>query len=100
MRGNFDDVREGTAYGWAWVASMGNKPVTVQILANGKIVAQGLADMERGDLASAGIGNGKHAFAIRLPKKLFTGKHYELKIMIKGTRFLLEGSPKWVKSEG
>ena len=52
--------------GWAQDAAALERPVRLEIIADGLVVANVLANRHRDDLAAAGLGSGRHAFSVRL----------------------------------
>jgi hypothetical protein len=70
FRGRVECVRDGIVCGWAWQPEAPDHRVRLQVLVDGEVVARGTASKERHSLADAGIGDGRHAFEIRLPKRL------------------------------
>lgn len=61
-----DGYREGRVCGWAWRPGLPEEKVSIEVLLDGKVVAEAAACLERGDLRSSGIGQGWHAFAVPL----------------------------------
>jgi hypothetical protein len=59
-----DGFRQGFIEGWAWRPKRPADAVTVEVLVDGKLAAEATACMPRPDLATAGIGHGRYAFAI------------------------------------
>jgi hypothetical protein len=59
-----DGFRQGYVEGWAWRPGKPHDMVVVQLLVDGKLVAESTACLPRPDLSTAGIGSGQHAFAI------------------------------------
>jgi hypothetical protein len=53
--------------GWAWAPRSPNQRVTVQAMLGQTVVAETTADREREDLRKNGIGDGRHAFELKLP---------------------------------
>jgi hypothetical protein len=53
--------------GWAWAPRTPDRRVTVQAVLGDAVVAEAPADREREDLAGNGIGDGRHAFELKLP---------------------------------
>ena len=70
FRGRVECVRDGIVCGWAWQPEAPDNRVRLQVLVDGEVVARGTANKQRHSLADAGIGDGCHAFEIRLPKRL------------------------------
>jgi SAM-dependent methyltransferase len=74
--GRVERVHDGIVSGWVWQPQMPDHRVRVQALVDGEAVAEGLADLERRSLVSAGIGDGRHGFEISLPERLARrGRH-------------------------
>jgi hypothetical protein len=66
IRGLVDNATDKGLYGWAWNARRPGERVTVELRLDGRALTSALADGARPDLAQAGIGDGAHAFALRL----------------------------------
>ncbi|WP_419730022.1 Hint domain-containing protein [Lichenicola sp.] len=67
LRLQIDLAEAGRLRGWAWCAEYPHTPVCLDVLLDGEVVAQVLADRFRPDLALAGIGAGCHGFELALP---------------------------------
>lgn len=59
--------------GWAWAPDWPGAGVAVEARVEGRIVATAAADRQRPDLAQAGIGDGRHGFALRIDADLIGG---------------------------
>ncbi|MBL8698395.1 MAG: hypothetical protein JNK67_08480 [Alphaproteobacteria bacterium] len=70
LGGALDRVYETRVTGWAWDRRAPSTPVEVEILVDGAPIARGLADRLREDLAQNGVGDGRHAFDIRVERPL------------------------------
>jgi Hint domain len=70
LRGFVDFHDSEVVEGWAQNPEFPEAPVCVDVLVEGKLVAQTLANRYRADLAAAGIGSGRHSFSIHLPSPL------------------------------
>lgn len=70
LGGAIDRVYETRVTGWAWDRRAPETPVDVEILVDGAPIARGRADRLREDLAHNGIGDGRHAFDIRVDQAL------------------------------
>jgi hypothetical protein len=70
LRGCVERIEGGRVFGWAQSAGYPDGPVCLDVLVHGVLVAQVLAERFRPDLRQAGIGDGSHAFAVRLPDTL------------------------------
>ncbi|MBK1660177.1 radical SAM protein [Paracraurococcus ruber] len=82
--GFIDDVRDGLVKGWAREAGR-DAPARLTLRHAEDPPIELLADAFRPDLAAAGIGQGRHAFAIRLPAAGFDPGRLELRLA-DGTR--------------
>lgn len=58
----------GNVRGWTYVADQAAVHLQVKAVLNGAVVGAGRAEIMRSDLAQAGIGQGDHAFDIRLER--------------------------------
>ncbi|WP_185961316.1 glycosyltransferase [Telmatospirillum sp. J64-1] len=67
IQGSFDGVHDGRAYGWLWYPDAPSLALRLQVVVQGKAIAEGVADVYREDLFVAGIGDGRHAFVIPVP---------------------------------
>jgi autotransporter-associated beta strand protein len=70
MRGNLDVIDGTMIYGWAQNIEHPSMPVCLDVVIDGIVVAQTLANIYREDLAIAGIGMGAHAFKVAMPYAL------------------------------
>jgi hypothetical protein len=64
LRGYIDRVSARTVEGWAQNPAWPEAPVCLDVLVDGVLVAQTLANRCRPDLAAAGLGSGSHAFRV------------------------------------
>ena len=55
--------------GWAQDAAAPERPVRLEIFADGVLAARVLANRHRDDLAAAGLGSGRHAFRVPLRER-------------------------------
>jgi hypothetical protein len=70
--GRVDRIDDRTVFGWAMEDQDPAEHVAIEILTGDTIVARGVADRIRPDLASARMGSGDHAFEIELPSGIDT----------------------------
>jgi hypothetical protein len=68
FEGYLDAASETEVAGWVYHGDDANTPLTVEILADGNVIATVLADVFREDLLAAGKGNGNHAFRFSMPQ--------------------------------
>lgn len=73
--GGLQGVGNGQAIGWAWNPRDPGARVAVTIALDGEVVAEGVAALERPDLAAAGKGDGAHGFVIDLPVITGAARH-------------------------
>ena len=64
LRGNLEEVSHERLRGWAFDPDRPREAVVVRVLVNGTPAGRSVANIYRGDLEAAGIGNGRHAFDI------------------------------------
>ncbi len=81
LRGYLDVVNRTEIGGWALDCANPNRSVGLVALANGRIIARVLANTLRRDLRSAGIGSGRHGFAIRIPPGLLGLEAQEIRVI-------------------
>ncbi len=67
VRGFVDQVRPDMVSGWVSLADRPDQPICVDVFAGGRFVGTAMADRYREDLKAAGIGRGRHGFALWLP---------------------------------
>jgi hypothetical protein len=81
--------------GWAWDERAPDAPVALVILVNGDVIARVLANRYRKDLLQAGIGDGRHAFALHIPGGLSPSSRHVIQVLGEGDGCEMPGSP-WV----
>ncbi|MGB7759905.1 MAG: SBBP repeat-containing protein [Bryobacteraceae bacterium] len=79
--------------GWAWDANNPNKTVSADILDGATPIVTVPAGSFEASLASAGIGNGYHAFNYATPNSLKNGAAHSITVRISGTTIDLSGTP-------
>jgi beta-glucanase (GH16 family) len=70
LRGSLEVVTAHRIEGWAQNPEHPEAPVCVDILCNGRLFGQALANRYRGDLKRSGLGSGCHGFSFTPPKEL------------------------------
>lgn len=93
VNGHFDYILDDRAFGWAFAPAHPHKRLTIEIIANGEVVAQGLAQQFREDLQTAGIGDGCYMFDLQLSHELFDGQVHSLTARVADTGGILGGEP-------
>jgi hypothetical protein len=66
IRGLVDNATDKGLYGWVWNARRPGERLVVELQLDGRTLTSAVADGARPDLARAGVGDGAHAFALRL----------------------------------
>ena len=92
-RGFLDSVSRERIEGWAFDARAPNKPVALVILDNGEVIARVLANRKRKDLASAGMGDGRHGFSLIIPGGLSPLTRHVIQILGEADGCEMHGSP-------
>jgi colanic acid/amylovoran biosynthesis glycosyltransferase len=67
IEGRVEQVRDGVLEGWAWSPSWPSERLQVRIILDDEEVGTAIAELPRPSLATAGIGDGAHAFRFELP---------------------------------
>lgn len=78
IQGSLDGTSNNQAVGWAYNADTPKKRLMVEIVTEGRVVAYGLADQFRPDLAKAKIGDGHHRFLLNLSYEILDEKPHTL----------------------
>jgi hypothetical protein len=80
FQGVFESASCTEIRGWAWDPMFATSPISVDILADGKLVATIPADQFRADLQAAGRGDGRHGFVWPLASSLRDGKKHRISV--------------------
>ncbi len=84
VSGAVDAVLGRFVVGWAHDPNDSGRRVDVELELDGELVGRATADIERGDLLMARIGDGCHAFRIELPRGLEPGTEHMLAVRTGG----------------
>jgi len=79
IAGYVEAITVDRVLGWAWAPSTPGVRATVELRLDNAVVASAVADQPRPDLASSGVGDGSHAFEIKLPETC-RGRTAELQV--------------------
>ena len=93
FRGYLDRNDGSTVEGWACDARRPDTPVEIEFRFSSGLNGAVLADEFRPDLLAAGIGHGRHGFRFALPLQPAAAAAVQLTARIRGTDFVLSGSP-------
>ncbi len=80
------DTEETEFSGWVIELSAPTRRLVVELLANGEVVAETVADMFRQDLLEAGKGDGACGFKVSIPDSLYDGHAHTLALRAKGAK--------------
>ncbi|MEM2174693.1 MAG: glycosyltransferase family 2 protein [Candidatus Micrarchaeia archaeon] len=93
-RGCVDTISGNYLLGWACNTEYPEEKVKVTVFYKDKIIAEGIANEFREDLLKAKIGDGFHAFKIKLPEYIFNlEEEVEIQVFIGDKNFELNNSP-------
>ena len=93
LAGNLERVTADLIEGWAQDTAAPERPVRLEILADGMVAAHVLANRYRCDLAKANLGSGRHAFRARRPVDLVQGRGRFIEVRRAADHVPLPGSP-------
>jgi hypothetical protein len=93
LLGKLECVVYSAISGWACLPDHPLVPVVLEVVHNGKVIAITIADRFRSDLRRAGIGDGRHAFHIELPRPLDPQREHHLVIRRAADGLPLPGCP-------
>jgi capsular polysaccharide biosynthesis protein len=79
-RGCLEMVADGCVLGWAHNPGFPQSRLALEVLVDGEIVAETVADLLRPSLARENIGDGRHAFIVALPVRLCDGGTHSVAI--------------------
>ncbi len=85
VEGRVESIADGVAVGWAWAPDDPKTRLRAAVRVDGTRVAMGKANRPAPGLATMGIGDGRHAFAIELPAELDDGGLHLLAVRCAGT---------------
>jgi len=99
LEGNIDICDRNVITGWARDGEKPDTPVPLQIRSGEQAIATVLANLYREDLREAGIGEGRHAFQVRIPGGLTPLERHIIRVQhqhdgreIPGSPFVIERS--------
>lgn len=81
-RGAVDGILGRHVIGWVHDPEDAARRIELEVELDGLTVGQGVADLERGDLLAAGVGDGCHGFRIELPGDLQPGSQHVLAVRV------------------
>jgi O-antigen biosynthesis protein len=93
FQGHFEGARGGWIEGWVLNLADPNDPSIVEVFADGQLIAEIAASLFRQDLADASIGVARHGFRVPVPVEILDGREHVLTAQVRGSDFVLTGSP-------
>lgn len=93
IEGVVDGLIGRVVRGWAWLPAMAEVPATIQVHANGVLLATGTADILRTDLLHAGKREGRCAFELELDSLPPSGTTLDISARAGLAPRTLDGSP-------
>jgi hypothetical protein len=91
--GMLQGVGNGVALGWVADTADVQARVPVALVVGGEIVAEGVADVARADLANGAYGDGAHGFLLALPKELQTPARRQILVLAGPERRPIPAAP-------
>lgn len=70
LTGRVDELQNNKVYGWAYNSEKPSEHLVIRIMQGPQVIASGVANLKRPDLAEEGIGDGDHAFEIATPPNI------------------------------
>ena len=80
LKGYLDSATGELITGWAALPDHPGVPVVLEVTIDGVVAGTVIANQLRGDLADAGIGDGRHGFAFRPARPLDPFRHHEISV--------------------
>jgi hypothetical protein len=97
-RGYHETTTCSVVTGWGWNANAPATGITLYVFQGTQLLGSTVADKYRSDLASAGIGDGRHAFDWIFPSSLKDGQQHSISVRFGNTSSsaALTGSPQLI----
>jgi glycosyltransferase involved in cell wall biosynthesis len=92
-RGQLQLVTRDRVEGWAWDERSRNSSLALALIDNGAVIARGLANRYRQDLAEADIGTGRHAFSFAIPGGFAPRERHVIQVIGEADGCEIPGSP-------
>jgi glycosyltransferase involved in cell wall biosynthesis len=93
LSGSLDICSRGAISGWAWDGTNPGGRIALQILDDRTVIARVLANRYREDLETAGIGDGRYAFHVRIPGGLSPLDRHVIRVRHAADAREIPGSP-------
>jgi molybdenum cofactor biosynthesis enzyme MoaA len=83
VSGYIDKAEHSTVMGWVWNSDHPDQRLTVDAYLGAKIVGSAVADQLRPDLASAGIGDGRHGFSCYVQPRGLANRPIDIQLKVR-----------------
>ncbi len=90
IKGRIERIEGRTLHGWAFDPSAPDRHLDIDIKIDDAVVASCTANLPRGDLARAGIGDGSHAFQVKIPDIALDGRTHTIGAFERQTGWALQ----------
>jgi hypothetical protein len=94
FQSNFDSPDCNQLTGWVWDKNLPSAAMTVELYEGEIVYGTALANLYRENLKTAGYGTGNYGFSMPMPTALRDGKPHQLSVRVKGSNYILAGSPR------
>ncbi len=98
LRGYFDIASHEGVTGWAWQPDYPGVSVRLEIIVDGGVVGQVIANRERSDVRLAGFGDGRCGFAFDFPMPLSPFRSHVIEVRRQADGATLEYSPRTLEA--
>src|SRR5207302_814544 len=100
LQGYIDEASSSRITGWVWNPQQPDSPITLDLADGDTRLARVMANQYRSDLRQAGIGDGRHAFAVPLGEELLPSARNVLHLRCAETGMEVPGSPIIIERNG
>ena len=94
--GNFEVADCNQIVGWVWDRSYPNMALVIELYEGATVYATTVANVYRENIKNAGYGTGSYGFILPMPVAVKDGNVHQLSVRVKGTGYILGGSPRSV----
>ena len=99
LRGSLDQVTRTQISGWAADPAAPGQPVELELLIDDVVVGRLQAGLFRPDLKRAGVGEGRHAFQVTIPRGLSPGRDHSVHLRHAGDGRAVPRSPRTLEAD-
>src|SRR5579862_2210515 len=100
LAGHIEEASDREIKGWVWNRQQPEKRITIDVIVGDTRLAKAIADRYRPDLQQAGIGDGQHAFAVRLGEGVLPSARNVVHVRCADTGMEVPGSPVIIEQSG